>query len=177
MPDATICGRIVFKPIKDYFLAEYTLYIYTDINGLVQDRCNSITYHSCLQSVWYTLTPSTFTQSSKGLQWLYQMLRYQVSSPGPWFNIKISSYQYRKSHCGDKTVVRSSYLHNGIYYTGKMTSLYWIRALVVTIRETCHNARKCCFCSGFHYVHVSPISNTWMLATVQSSVVNWGLGC
>ena len=50
--------------------------------------------------------------------------------PGPWFNIKMSSYQYRKSHCGDKTVVRSSYLHNGISYTGKMSSLYWIRALV-----------------------------------------------
>ena len=38
---------------------------------------------------------------------------------GLWFNIKMLSYQYRKSHCGDKTVVRSSYLHNGIYYTGK----------------------------------------------------------
>ena len=45
---------------------------------------------------------------------------------GSWFNIKMASYQYRKSHCGDKTVVRSSYLHNGISYTGKMTSLYWI---------------------------------------------------
>ena len=53
--------------------------------------------------------------------------------PGPWFNIKMSSYQYRKSHCGDKTVVRSSYLHNGISYTGKMTSLYWIRALVACV--------------------------------------------
>ena len=41
---------------------------------------------------------------------------------------KEAIYQYRKSHCGDKTVVRSSYLHNGISYTGKMTSLYWIRA-------------------------------------------------
>ena len=49
--------------------------------------------------------------------------------PGPWFNIKMSSYQYRKSHCGDKTVVRSSYLHSGISYTGKMSSLYWIGAL------------------------------------------------
>ena len=38
------------------------------------------------------------------------------------------SYQYRKSHCGDKTVVRSSYIHNGISYTGKMSSLYWIGA-------------------------------------------------
>ena len=44
---------------------------------------------------------------------------------GPWFNIKMSSHQYRKFHCGDKTVVRSSYLHHGISYTGKMTSLYW----------------------------------------------------
>ena len=50
--------------------------------------------------------------------------------PGPRFNIKMSSYQYRKYHCGDKTVVRSSYLHNGISYTGKTTSLFWIRALV-----------------------------------------------
>ena len=38
---------------------------------------------------------------------------------GGWINIKMPSYQYRKSHC----------LHNGISYAGKMTSLYWIRAL------------------------------------------------
>ena len=42
----------------------------------------------------------------------------------------MSSYQYRKSHCGDKTILRPSYLHNGISYTGKTTSLYWIGALV-----------------------------------------------
>ena len=39
------------------------------------------------------------------------------------------SYQYGKSHCGDKTIIRSSYLHNGNSYTGKTTSLYWITAL------------------------------------------------
>ena len=50
---------------------------------------------------------------------------------GPWFNIKIPSYQYRRSHCGDKTILRPSYLHNGISYTGKMTSLYWISVQVV----------------------------------------------
>ena len=48
---------------------------------------------------------------------------------GLWFNIKMPSYQYRKSHCGDEMVVRLSYLHNGVSYTGKMTSLYWIRTL------------------------------------------------
>ena len=46
----------------------------------------------------------------------------------------MSSYQYRKSHRWDKTVVRSSYLHNGIFYTGKMSSLYWTRALVSRAR-------------------------------------------
>ena len=49
---------------------------------------------------------------------------------GPWFNIQMSSYKYRKSHCGEKTVLRSSYLHNGISYSGKMSSLYWISARV-----------------------------------------------
>ena len=48
--------------------------------------------------------------------------------PGPPFNIKMSSYQYMKSHCGDKTILRPSYLHNRISYTGKTTSLYWIMA-------------------------------------------------
>ena len=47
---------------------------------------------------------------------------------GGWINIKMPSYQYRKSHCGDKTILRPSYLHNGISYTDKMTSLYWIGA-------------------------------------------------
>ena len=40
------------------------------------------------------------------------------SLPGPWhplcpggrINIKMTSYQYRKSHCGDKTILRLSYL-------------------------------------------------------------------
>ena len=40
----------------------------------------------------------------------------------------MSSYQYRKSHYGDKTILRPFYLHNGISHTGKTTSLYWIRA-------------------------------------------------
>ena len=54
---------------------------------------------------------------------------------GPRFNIKMSSYRYRKSHCGDKTVVRSSYLHNGISYTGKITSFYWIRAQIPVLLQ------------------------------------------
>ena len=47
----------------------------------------------------------------------------------------MSFYQYRKSHCGDKTILRPSYLHNGISYTGKTTSLHWIRAHVLFSRK------------------------------------------
>ena len=61
-------------------------------------------------------------------------------SAGPQFNIKISSYQYRKSHFGDKMVVRSFYLHNRISCTGKMTSSYWIRVQIIWLPS--HNGIK-----------------------------------
>ena len=47
---------------------------------------------------------------------------------GPQFNIKITSFRYWKSHCGDKPILRPYYLHNRISYTDKMTSFYWSRA-------------------------------------------------
>ena len=59
---------------------------------------------------------------------------------GPWFNIKKSSYQYRKCHCGDKTNLCPSYLCNGISYTGKKASLSWIGAQIYStdvLRSPC----------------------------------------
>ena len=55
---------------------------------------------------------------------------------GGLFNIKTSSYRYRESHCADKTILRPSYLHSGISYTSKMTSLYWFRALTPFIIDS-----------------------------------------
>ena len=89
--------------------------------------------------------------------------RYLWSNPGPWFNIKMSSYQYGKSHCGDKTVVRSSYLHNGISYTDKMTSLYWISPQKYTDKipnSEKHNTAHCyclhCQCYCFQAFKITP---------------------
>ena len=48
-----------------------------------------------------------------------------MNSLGGWFNIKMSSYQYRKSHYREKTILRPFYLHNGISYTDKMISGPW----------------------------------------------------
>ena len=55
----------------------------------------------------------------------------RLRGPGYWINIQMPSYQHRKSHSGDKTILRTSYLHNGFPYTGKMTSLYCIGAQVM----------------------------------------------
>ena len=62
-------------------------------------------------------------------------------APGPWFNIKMSSYWYTKSHFGDKMVVRLSYLHSGTSYTGKTVSLYWIRPWHCPVDIVCETLR------------------------------------
>ena len=126
------------------------------IDGLVQERRNSIanalelrlsctnpltwaSQHLQCSNSLFRLTSQRKHQSSTLVWPLWGKFTSTSGCPsqrasnmetGPRFNIKISSYQYRKSHCGDKTVVRSSYLNNGISYIGKTTSLYWIRALV-----------------------------------------------
>ena len=82
--------------------------------------------------------------------------------PGAQFNIKMTSYQYRKSHCGDKTAVRSSNLHNGIFYTGKMSSLYWIRAQV-PISESGQ-------CNSSHYSDV-------IMSVMASQITSVSLVC
>ena len=113
---------------------------------------NEITYplqnlNGCPVEVWKWISNfiphlimDVITITYPCLDWIYSILAKVAAEPqwidsnwwqlcpGPRFNIKIPSYQYRKSHCGDKTILRPSYLHNGISYTGKMTSLYWIRA-------------------------------------------------
>ena len=89
-------------------------------------RCIHTSYHI------YNFVPQNLTGFIMEQPWMLPILYCEYHAcrcPGGWFNIKMTSYQYRKSNCGDKTVVRSSYLLNGISYTGKMTSLYWIRAL------------------------------------------------
>ena len=92
-----------------------------------------------MRSSWLNLVPSNLWYKP------YQILKLkcllsrlavvafaQSIEAWTWFSIQMPSYQYRKSHCGDKTVVRSSYLDNRISYTGNMTSLYWIRAQVLS---------------------------------------------
>ena len=47
------------------------------------------------------------------------------------------AYQSRKSHCGDTTVVRLSYFHNGNSFIGKTSSFYW-NSLQTELNNTLH---------------------------------------
>ena len=49
------------------------------------------------------------------VQYFFQMIIVSFEAlQGADSNIKMPSYQYRKSHCGDEMTLRRSYLHNGI---------------------------------------------------------------
>ena len=56
-----------------------------------------------------------------------------------WFSVKILSYQYRKYHCGDETILPPSYIHNGIVYTDDTfyieLGLWWKRSTLHTLRK------------------------------------------
>ena len=95
------------------------------------NACLCPQYHQTQNSV-----AKTWANSNENKQ--YQCLWKMFCEPGPRFNIKTSSYQYRKSHCGDKTILRPSYLHNGVSYNGNTTSLYWIRAMALTMHQWVH---------------------------------------
>ena len=92
-----------------------------------------------------------FRHEHKQLSYAYDLGQYKFTrwpivkmryAPGAWFNLKMTSYQYRKFHCEDQTILQPSYLHNGIPYTGKMTSWYWTRAqwslLLLPLVKACH---------------------------------------
>ena len=72
-----------------------------------------------------TIHPSMLRNYSK---WEYIFIlvfwnRFSISRFNEWMHMW--DYQYRISHCGEKTILWLSYLHSMISYISKMTSLYW----------------------------------------------------
>ena len=63
--------------------------------------------------------------------YVYACVCIQASDHQRLIQYKYSSYQCRNSHCIEKIILWEAYLHNGNSCTGKTTSLYWIRALVI----------------------------------------------
>ena len=75
-------------------------------------------------------------------------------------DLKLPSYQYWKSCCGDKTAVRSSYLHTGISYTGKTVSLCWNVSAGFALEFVLEVLKLNC---SLHYVKLSrAMRATWV---------------
>ena len=120
-------------------------YILQHWEGRVTCTLPSWQSRTCLSYIVYTMVlVLALPGHQQPCYWHSSSGNILVSAPGPWFNIKMSFYQYRKSHCGYKTVLRSSYLHNGISCNGKTASLYWIRAQR-TVKMVSHQYRN------YHY--------------------------
>ena len=74
---------------------------------------------------------------------------------GPRLDIKMSFYHYRKSHCGDKTILGPFYLHDCIYYTCNTT-------FIILMRDTGHQVRWALL--GFAYAGRSLTFGTAIIA-------------
>ena len=111
------------RRIGNWIRSTKTVFLNTDI--LTKRADNKARNYSSFSVTWSALKCASKTTE-------------KTTRSGLWFNIKMPSYQNRKSHRGDKTILRPSYLHIGISYTGKMTSLYWIRVQGATISSAVH---------------------------------------
>ena len=110
-------------------------HLWRHLRANVWFRCDlSVSYISEDLLILIKVTSISNIMQCNGFVHHFKILQLHVcvgkSEPAPWFDINVPPYQYRKSCCEDKMVVRSSYLHNGISFTGKTTLLYWIRALI-----------------------------------------------
>ena len=86
-----------------------------------------------------------------------------------WFSIKILSYQYKKSYCEDKTILRPSYLHNGIFFSAKMAFSIWIMAQVSGCEEAIlsnipQSSVGCC-----NVLSLAQVCLSWHLDTLIST--------
>ena len=118
-PSYPLSARLSFSVCVSYFSILFSLYITPKL---------SLCMH---MSLFHSYTTFSIRLNLAFLPRDRSIFFNMYYDSGPWFNIKMTCYQYRKSHCGDKTILRPSYLHNGISYTGKTTYLYWIVALML----------------------------------------------
>ena len=96
--------------------------------------------HFKMDVINYTYCDQSYTLLFKGL---FTIWIFALWLEG-WFNLKMPYYRYRKFHCGDKTILPRSYLHNGTSYTCETTYSCCIRA-------QCEMGRvnvRCFTCSG-----------------------------
>ena len=78
-------------------------------------------------------------ETDKHIYTVTQSIIYQHNIDKALIQYKMSSYQHRKSHCGDKTILRPSHRHNRISFTDRALFVHWIGPLIAEIHPIWKN--------------------------------------
>ena len=110
-----------------FYPAVFALTVLKPVNARIHDYQLLCVYCKCAWWI-YDLRVNIITSiliPGPSFSWMVNFhTPMTIWEAGCWFNKNMLSYPYRKSHCGDKTILRPSYLHNGISYTGKTTYFF-----------------------------------------------------
>ena len=72
------------------------------------------------------------------------------------YNVKMVSYQYRKSHCGDKTIIRSSYLHYGVSYHALIRQYLYVETSLWLLQLAFNCQVSKCFFFSYSFCSMFP---------------------
>ena len=92
--------------------------------------------------------------------WQSAHVEAKPPEPGGCFKIKRVSYAYRNLHCENRTILRLSYLHNGISYT-RRASLYIKNGLCLVTRVPKHS------CEPTHRYFISSVRFSFMAPVMR----------
>ena len=113
-----LCKAVCCSVVKDcMFLLPLILFdistIFCSCHGI---WCNPIAVHWGMHKLAGSCHANRYNNSESGkpgVDFCIETSSWFVGKPGPLFNLKMLSHQYRKPHCGDKMAMRLSFLHNG----------------------------------------------------------------
>ena len=104
-------GRLRIVTTVTQFMTTSQLSAYEIFYGITdfRDRCYGVVSAQRIGGVGMVYK----TRDIECKHRLVHFNRHLFTDAGAWFNIKMCSYQYIKSHCRNKLAVGSSNLHNG----------------------------------------------------------------
>ena len=117
--------------LREFFHSEKYGFFYTTCCGrhnasLGHYRCNILLVCHAWKKIlldWYAVWKLISSHIFGALMCPLYSVNQGITGTRGLFNIKKPSCQYRKFHCEDRTILSPSYLHNRMFYTGKMTFL------------------------------------------------------
>ena len=92
----------------------YRIVCFTSQMAVLRSTRDIVRYRASRHMKQFTCVNSSHATAVEcPCNFLARVVADTARNSGPWFNIKMSSYKYRKSESWHKTVIRSFHLHGG----------------------------------------------------------------